>query len=255
MTRMMHALILAGLIWGPAAADDDQLVEIVLSNAEHTLWHEAGHALISEFELPVIGQEEDAVDNFATLAMLQDDDAARLERLLDVAQLWLISQDRIDAEGEEPVYYGEHDLDAQRGLRVICFIAGEGPGRAHEMTAKWGLPAERADTCEYDYSLALDGWDTLLDQVARPKEKRAAKIDVTYAPSDNPWRDVLKQTELLEYVAEYMASSFDFQDGLQFEARECEEANAFWDPNARTVTLCYELLDDFEDLARTAVEG
>ncbi len=251
---MKRISLLFALLAGAASADDATVETIVLSNAEHTLWHEAGHALVSEFELPVIGQEEDAVDSFATLSMLAEDHAERLERLLDVAQLWLVSHERDAEEGAEPTYFGEHDLDAQRGLRIICFVAGEGPGRAHEMTAQWGLPAERAETCEYDFNLALDSWDQILDSVARPEDARPAKIEVSYGPSDSPWRDVLQQAELLEYVADYMASSFDFEDGMKFEAGECDDANAYWDPNERTLMLCYELLEDFEDLARIAVE-
>lgn len=241
------------LCCSPALADDAAIEAIVLSNAEHTLWHEAGHALVSEFQLPIVGQEEDAVDSFATLAMLAEEDAARLERLLDVAELWLISHDRAEAEGEEPFYFGEHDLDAQRGLRVLCFVAGEGPGRAHELTAQWGLPEERAETCEYDYELALDSWEQILDTVARSEDARPAKFKVTYGDSDSVWRDVLKGEQLLEYVADYMAASFDFEDGVTFEAVDCGEANAYWDPQARKVTLCYEILEDFEDIARIAV--
>ena len=251
---MKRLLLLASLIAAPAFADEAGIKAIVLSNAEHTLWHEAGHALISEFQLPVIGQEEDAVDSFATLAMLAEEDAARLERLLDVAELWMISHDLAEAEGPL-TYHGEHDLDAQRGLRVICFVAGEGPGRAHEMTAQWGLPEERAETCEYDYELALDSWETLLDTIARDEGARPAKITVTYGTSESPWREILMEQELLEYVAGYMAASFDLEDGLTFEAADCGEANAYWDPEIRTVTLCYELLEDFEDLARIAVDG
>ena len=253
--RLAASAVFSVLVFTQAHANEDIIEAIVLSNAEHTLWHEAGHALVSEFQLPVIGQEEDAVDHFATLSMLSDEDAARLERLLDVAELWLISHELSEAEGEERIYYDEHDLDAQRGLRVICFVAGEGPGRAHELTASWGLPEERAETCEYDYELALDSWDQLLDSVARPEDLRPAKVKISYGESDSKWRDVLQQAELLEYVAGYMAGSFDFEDGLRFEAVDCGEANAYWDPGARTVTLCYELLEDFEDLARIAVEG
>lgn len=243
------------LIATPVLADEETIREIVLNNAEHTLWHEAGHALVSEFELPVIGQEEDAVDAFATLEMMADEHAARMERLLDVAELWLISHEVAEAGGEASDYYSEHDLDAQRGLRVICFIAGEGPGRAHELSAQWGLPEERAETCEFDYNLALDSWEALLEPLHRPDGDPAARITVNYAKSSSPWRDVLIDSELLEYVGEYMAATYAFEDGLIFEARDCGEANAYWDPGARTVTLCYELLEDYEELARIAVEG
>lgn len=252
---MKRLLTAAVLIAAPSFADEATIRSIVLNNAEHTLFHEAGHALVSEFRIPVVGQEEDAVDTFATLTMLEEDDAARLERLLDVAELWLIGHDLAEAGGKEPDYYSEHDLDAQRGLRIICFIAGEGPGRAHEMSAQWGLPEERTETCEEDYNLALDSWDEVLDPYFRPEAERAAKIKVEYGPSSSAWRATLMDSELLEYVGEYMAATYDFEDGLIFEARDCDEANAYWDPTNRTVTLCYELLDNYEELARIAVEG
>lgn len=250
---MIRSLLTAALLAGPAMADEATIRAIVLSNAEHTMWHEAGHALVSEFNLPLLGQEEDAVDSFATLWMLEDEDAARLERLLDVAELWLISHDEQANEGLEPVYYGEHDLDAQRGLRVLCFIAGEGPGRAHEMVADWGLPAERAETCEEDYAQALDGWDTLLAEFVLREDEAPSEIDVVYRPSDSPWRDILIEDELLDYVAGSLAHTYAFEPGLLVEADDCGAANAFWDPSVRTITLCYELMDYFEDLATIAI--
>ena len=252
---MKRLLLATALVAAPVLADEAAILAIVLNNAEHTLFHESGHALISEFQIPVVGQEEDAVDTFATLTMLEDDDAARLERLLDVAELWLISHERSEAGGEEPDYYSEHDLDTQRGLRIICFIAGEGPGRAHEMSAQWGLPDERAEICEEEYDLALDSWDELLDPYYRPDGEPATTITVAYGPSPSPWRSTLLDSELLEYVGEYMAATYDFEDGLSFEAQDCDEANAYWDPENRTVTLCYELLENYEELARIAVEG
>ena len=36
----------------------------------HTLLHEAGHAFIADQNIPVLGKEEDAVDNFATILLL-----------------------------------------------------------------------------------------------------------------------------------------------------------------------------------------
>jgi hypothetical protein len=40
--------------------------EFILGNVVFVLFHEFGHALVSELELPVLGREEDAVDRFAT---------------------------------------------------------------------------------------------------------------------------------------------------------------------------------------------
>ncbi|MEM9059122.1 MAG: DUF4344 domain-containing metallopeptidase [Pseudomonadota bacterium] len=252
---MRWLLLILLLLPNPSRADDQTIRGIVLNNAEHTLWHEAAHALISEFDLPVIGQEEDAADTFATLWMLSDEDADRLERLLDVAELWLISHDLSEQGGEPPAYYGEHDLDAQRGLRVVCFIAGEGPGRAHELIEQWGLPEHRAESCEYDYELALAGWETLLEPFWLPEDARPTRVRVAYGDSESRWREILEQDGLLEYVAESLARTYDLESGLKVEAESCGEDNAFWDPEERRIVLCYELLDFYEDLARIAIDG
>src|SRR4051794_18952585 len=44
----------------------DRLIEFIIGNTLFTLTHELGHAVISEFQLPVIGREEDAADAFAS---------------------------------------------------------------------------------------------------------------------------------------------------------------------------------------------
>lgn len=250
----MRCLLAFLLAVTPALAQDDEIVEIVFSNAEHTLWHESAHMLIAELNLAVLGQEEDAADSFATLMMLAEEDpAARIERLLDVAELWIVSHERDEAEGIEPAYYDGHDLDAQRGLRVICFLAGEGPGRAHELIGDWGLPADRAETCEEDYNLALDGWERLLEPFLRPDTTHGNGNIIQTRYEAGPWRDLLREIELLELVAESLSYEYNLPRGLTMVAESCGEANAFWDPEARRVTLCYELLDDFEELARRAV--
>ena len=249
---MKRWLLLFALAAAPAQADEETIRAYVLSNAEHTLWHEAGHALISEFGLPVIGQEEDAVDAFATLMMLSDESEERLERLLDVAEIWMLSHERAEADGIEPDYFDEHDLDAQRGLRVICFLAGEGPGRAHQLIENWGLPEDRAETCEADYALAVDSWDLLLEPHYRAEYVRQVPIKVRYGAGGD-WEDMLRESELLEFVSETLSYNYVLQPGLLLEAASCGEPNAFWDPETRTMTLCYELLADYEELAGEAV--
>ena len=252
---MRGLFIAAALAATPALADQAEIEAIVLSNTEHTLWHESAHMLISELGLPVIGQEEDAADSFATLMMLDTDAEDRVDRLLDVAELWVVSHERADAEGAEPRYYGEHDLDAQRGRRVICFLAGEGPGRAQELIEDWGLPEDRAETCADDFVQALDAWEVLLEPHKRPDPASdpGEIIQVRYE-GDNPWQEVLKDEQLLEIVAGFLSYEYTLEPGLVLVAADCGEANAFWDPEARQMTLCYELLDDYVDLAHEALE-
>lgn len=248
----MRALILAALLAAPALANEE-VDAIVLSNAENTLWHEAAHLLVTELELPVVGQEEDAADGFATLMMLEDESEDRVERLLDVAELWIVSHERDEAEGLEPAYYGEHDLDAQRGLRVICFLAGESPERAGALLDAWGVPDDRAESCEFDFGLAVDSWDALLEPHLRDGPP-GQSITIHYGVGGH-WEVLLRETGMLEYVAETLDLRFNLPQGLVMEVIACDEPTAFWDPEERRAVLCYELMDDFAALARLAIES
>ncbi|MEM1299991.1 MAG: DUF4344 domain-containing metallopeptidase [Pseudomonadota bacterium] len=249
MRRLIFAALLAA---SPALATDEEVEAIVLSNAENTLWHEAAHLLVTELELPVVGQEEDAADGFATLMMMEDESEDRVESLLDVAELWIVSHERDEAEGLEPAYYGEHDLDAQRGLRVICFLAGESPDRAGALLDAWGVPGDRAESCEFDFALALDSWDALLDPHLRGGAP-GQSITIHYGTGGR-WESLLRETEMLEYVAETLDARFVLPEGLVIEAISCDEPTAFWDPEERRAVLCYELMDDFALLAGIALE-
>ena len=44
-------------------AKKKQLVEFVIGNTLFVLTHELGHGLINEFNMPVLGREEDAADS------------------------------------------------------------------------------------------------------------------------------------------------------------------------------------------------
>ena len=52
------------------ATDVDALEFYVLANAQFTLLHELGHALIHTLKLPVLGREEDAADTLAIAGLL-----------------------------------------------------------------------------------------------------------------------------------------------------------------------------------------
>jgi len=228
---MIRAALLAGLLLAPVAGADERIDAIVLAGAEHALWHTAGEALLGEA----------LAGDFAVLAMASGDDAMEIERLLDVAGLWLAASER-----GSPVsrYHRRHGMDGEAARRIICFIAGEGPGRAHAMMARWGLPADGALTCADDFS---DRLDRLEAGFANPD----GDIVVTVRCGAGPWRDWLAGRELLERIGESLAADYPLGEGLSLVATPCGVAEMRWDAAARTITLCHELLDDYEMLADT----
>src|SRR5262245_37525065 len=66
----------------------EKYVEFVVGNPLFVLGHEAGHAVIREMGLPVVGREEDAADFFATLMALTCDEGFGDRVLASAALGW-----------------------------------------------------------------------------------------------------------------------------------------------------------------------
>lgn len=130
----------------------------VLDAGFFTFFHELGHALVDQYQLPVVGREEDAVDAFAAVLMLQAEEENAV--LAGMAQFDLDAV--YEAEQEELPFWDEHSLSAQRVYNVSCLIYGSDPeGYADFIETGW-LPEERADSCEFEYEQAANSWNTLL---------------------------------------------------------------------------------------------
>jgi len=160
------------LVCPAQAGSAQEMSPFVQSNVIHTLFHEIGHAIIDQFQLPVIGQEEDAVDAFATIEVITffEEDAKPI--LIDVAASWLAMD--ADTDREQLNFYDIHDLDAQRAYRVICHLYGNDP-EANADAAEWAeLPEDTQEVCEETGPLAYDSWEVLLADITL--EEGAASI-------------------------------------------------------------------------------
>ncbi|MCS7140578.1 MAG: DUF4344 domain-containing metallopeptidase [Candidatus Nitrosocaldus sp.] len=114
------------------------------------LYHEAAHALMDAYTLPIVGVEY-AADNFAVVMMLNDGD--------DIHPLiWLYDAMREDKLGRDARYWDTHMLFVQRYYDILCLAYGKDPSRYDGSD----LPYERAYRCSYEYSSALNAWSELL---------------------------------------------------------------------------------------------
>ena len=59
----------------------------------------------------------------------------------------------------------------------------------------------------------------------------------------------LKELKLFEDLAELMETTYRFKPGLVIGAAECGQANAYWRSNERKLTICYELVREFKEMA------
>uniref|UniRef100_UPI0030C65A44 DUF4344 domain-containing metallopeptidase n=1 Tax=Vibrio sp. 10N TaxID=3058938 RepID=UPI0030C65A44 len=92
----------------------------------HTLLHEAGHAYIADQGIPILGKEEDAVDNFAAVIMLNYVEQGA-DATISAADMFAFeSEDRPDYY-DFYEYIGEHSFDLQRYFSTLCLVYGSDP--------------------------------------------------------------------------------------------------------------------------------
>ncbi len=226
----------------------EELFVFVAGNTLFTLYHEGGHMLVSELGLPVLAQEEDAVDNLATVTMLADGSEDMDLYLTNAMVGWFLIA---EANDDDLIFYDEHDLDQQRGYRMLCLMVGSDEEAFLDLALELGLPEDRVDTCGADYELASDSWDAATDAYLRDAGTPGGKASVVYEPAPDGLGSIelfLKESRLLETIAQEFDTVYDLPKKITFRAKTCGTENAFWDPDTREVVLCHELLAGFADL-------
>ncbi|WP_448571921.1 DUF4344 domain-containing metallopeptidase [Trichothermofontia sp.] len=158
---MCYELIQAYVdIFTDEETSDEDYVNEVINATVFTFFHELGHALVDILELPITGKEEDVVDEFAAIMLLQSGDAGVAATLAGVVQFSVDAEQ--ETELENLTFWGEHSLSSQRFYNIACFVYGSDPDTFSDFVADDFLPAERAQLCEDEYAQKVRSWDILL---------------------------------------------------------------------------------------------
>lgn len=127
---------------------------------EHTLYHETGHALVDLLSIPVLGREEDAVDDFGIIMLIltrQDGD----DRAISAAELFFMEGEEIEEFTDEDLM-DEHSLDDQRGFRSLCMVYGSDPEKYEDIAEDLEMDEDRRLMCEETFEMQTLNWLTLL---------------------------------------------------------------------------------------------
>lgn len=157
--------------FGNEGLSDQQFKTAVVSNVLFIYFHEIGHAFIDVLELPVVGKEEIAADQIATLLMKSNPRAA-----VWAARYWLdagnpgdirILKDLFGALSDLTTqgnrFSDEHSLDRQRFYDILCWTYGADPEANQFIVGRRGLPRDRAKYCERKFSDIESSWERLLE--------------------------------------------------------------------------------------------
>ncbi|MGL4236253.1 DUF4344 domain-containing metallopeptidase [Tabrizicola sp.] len=231
------AAVLAGILPTVALAQ----TEVSLSQATqdallHVLAHEIGHAFLREFDLPILGPEEDIADDFATVyihMMLPDRAGAIIEARARQNM----------ADGEPAEMFSEYRGDDQRAGRSVCLLYGLDPERYEDLARSFGLDGETAETCR-DFAPEVGrSWRRVIEAYRMPAGARVTEVDANFA--DTPIARAVENSGLMEPAYQLLAG-IDWHSSITVAVEPCD-SGAGWSRNGRRITICEAYIQRFED--------
>jgi hypothetical protein len=212
------------------AQADEQTEVFVEANLLSIFYHELGHAIIDVAQLPDFGQEEDAAD---TASILLIDAIFDNETAIDIAYDAALGF-ALEAEAAEDVvtWSDVHGPDLQRFYNLVCLFYGADPDTRDDFAADMNLPEDRLASCPEEFDLANDSWGPVFDELAA--QNGATSLRYT-TPDD---ASVTARVVSAEVTA--LNGIFQLPTPITVAVEPCGEANAFYDPETRTITMCTE---------------
>ena len=247
----------------PAFAGDDtdetDRIEFVVGNLVFVMLHEFSHLIIEDFDVPVLGNSEDAADTLAAVTLIRAD-RAHPERDFRLIRMLLTAADanRIlwqrGLEKDNPVVYlARHPLSAQRAARISCLAYGSDPELLEPLPDIVGLPEFRADWCEEEFADAEKAWLWVRDSFVRKSTGTVSEHQFAYGPTRDHGRQTIRewlvQNEALERAIAHVGRTVLLPDEITLRTRSCGSPDAYWDGNTRELVVCYQLIEGFYQLS------
>jgi hypothetical protein len=215
--------------------------EVSLSQATqdallHVLAHEIGHAMLREFDLPVLGPEEDIADDFATvyIHLMMPDRAGAI----------IAARARQNmSDGETAEMFSEYRSDDQRAGRSVCLLYGLDPERHADLAASFGLDGDPAADCR-DFAPEVGrSWRRVIADHRMPDTARVTEVGRDFA--DTPTARAVQDSGLMEPAYQLLAG-IDWHSQITLAVQPCEGASS-WSRNGRRITICESYIQRFEE--------
>lgn len=139
--------------------DASQAGNAVAAASLFAVFHETGHALISLYQLPVNGHEEEAADQIATLVLLGSGREGGTTAVDSTSTL--LAQERnaaVRARLARLPFWSGHGFNEARLTDILCWVYGRDPQAFQELAADGTLPAARAPGCAAEYEKVARTW-------------------------------------------------------------------------------------------------
>lgn len=222
--------------------DEDPQADFVADNLVAIFYHELGHALIHQLDLPVLGREEDAAD-ILSLLLIDDVWEPEVAEQIVANTAYAYALSAAEREGDDPGFWDVHGHDMQRYYNYVCLFYGADPEGRAALAKSAELPEERAETCAEEHQLAEQSWWTFLEPLA----EQAPGTALTLRAVEDTYT-----AEVIEAEITALNERFDLPYEVVVDVTECDEANAFYIPDESRIVMCTELTTYLREQAKAA---
>ena len=214
----------------------------------HVVLHEIGHALIREFDIPVLANEEAAADAFATY-YLTTYLPERAPRVLSARVTSLMIE---AAETPEVDWSGEHDDDARRAFHIAALAVAADPVKYKGVAALVNMSeGDLSDARDYGAELRRS-WRRVLAPLWMPEGVASGEARVVVEPASR-FVESLRDGGLVAEI-ENAITRFDWHS--QVTVRFVDgKGGAGWSRSGRTITVHSEYVRRFVAQGDRGVPG
>lgn len=252
---------------GQQQPENSQIDPKALGVMVYIFLHELGHGLIGELQLPAVGPEEDAADEFAAVVLVYNfrQDPRFKELALWAARIWRVFGQNQEKAGSVHPWTDEHAPNMIRYGKILCILAGAEP-EAFKEEVERSVAADQQERfkarCKWEFQKKWRAWDTLLKAHRRnidpklpgdkPADAPGAKMDVDYSWLDAPfaneftkkWGPMIKASKIFDSLAEGITKYYVMPRPTTIFVRECDQFNAWYTPQSGSISMCINLAED-----------
>ena len=107
------------------------------------------------------------------------------------------------------------------------------------------MPEERAEWCDTEYNQAAGSWGAALDDITVESGSNTIKLGRVETDTDG----AQVTANLIKEEVQALNDEFKLPSVLKVNVESCGEANAWYDPEVREITMCTEFADDIAENA------